>query len=189
MTRFALRRVGEIGLDRPRLLDFITEQTIVVGLQSHDKRAVIEKLVRRLCATSEIGADIERLREDLLRQGEEDSFFVGPGLVITHAVIEGDGPVRGVLGLSSKGLKLAAPDRRRVHAVLLLAIPSTQEAHYLEIVAAFSAGIVSNPTTRYQLYHSPSAAHAHKVLNPRVDTDFNSFLDETLVASSPPPAP
>ena len=148
---------------------------------------MIEQLVRRLCATSELGADIDQLREDLLRQGEEDSSLVGPGLVITHAVIEGDGPVRGVLGLSSKGLEFAAPDERRVHAALLLVIPATEEAHYLEIVAAFSAGIVSNPTMRYQLFQSPSAAHAHKILNPRGDIDFNCFLDETLIASSPPP--
>ena len=189
MTRLALKRVGEIDLDRPRLLDFITEQTIIVGLQGQDKRAVIEQLVRRLFASSELGADIEQLREDLLRQAEKDSSFVGPGLVITHAVMEGDGPVRGVLGLSSKGLEFAAPDERRVHAVLLLVIPATEEAHYLEIVAAFSAGIVSNPAMRYQLYQAPSAAHAHKVLNPRGDIDFNCFLDETLIASSPPPPP
>lgn len=68
-----------------------------------------------------------------------------------------------------------------------LVIPATEEAHYLKIVAAFSAGIVSNPTMRYQLYQSPSAAHAHKILNRRGDIDFNCFLDETLIASSPPP--
>ena len=109
--------------------------------------------------------------------------------LITHAVILGDGPVRGVLGLSSNGLEFAAPDERRVHAVLLLVIPATEEAHYLEIVAAFSAGIVSNPTMRYQLYQSPSTAHTHKILNPRGDIDFNCFLDENLIASSPPPTP
>lgn len=60
---------------------------------------------------------------------------------------------------------------------------------FFSIVTAFSAGIVSNPAMRYQLYQSPSAAHAHKVLNPRGDIDFNCFLDETLIASNPPPAP
>lgn len=180
MTRLALQQVGEVGLDRPRLLDFITEQNIVVGLEGQSKRAVIERLVKQLYATTDLTVRKGDLLRDILRREDEASTCLGEGFMVPHAVIGDKGPLRGVLGLSSPGLELGAPDGRPVHAVLLLAIPLSERNRHLEILSAFTSVIVGDLALREQLYHARTPAHAYGILHPRETTDFNYFLDETL---------
>lgn len=55
----------------------------------------------------------------------------------------------------------------------MLAIPEDQRHHHLQILAAFAGLIASLPETREHLYQARSAAHAHKLLNPRNEVGFN----------------
>lgn len=181
MTRLALSRVGEIGLDRSRLLDFLTEQNILTGLKQESRREVLERLTRRLLGASASEADGDALVERLLEAECRQATCVGEGLMIPHVSGPEGGQIRGVLGLSSEGLDFDAPDGKPIHAVLVLIIPADQRTHHLQILAALASLIASRPETREHLYHARSPAHAHKLLNPRDDVGFNYFRD-------PPPA-
>ena len=51
-TRFALVKAGEDHKDRPRLLDFLQEQRIMVNLTGNTRKEVIHNLSELLFATS-----------------------------------------------------------------------------------------------------------------------------------------
>ena len=180
-TRLSLHRSGEAGRDRARLLDFIDEQHIVVGLQGAHEREVIHKLTSRLY---QLHPDIPLPQEEfvsrVLRMEQDEEFHLGEGLMIPHAILEGGSEITGVLGLSSKGLQLGAPDDRPVHAVLLLATPEVDRRRHLLVLAAFSQELIGDPLMRAELYHARSAAQAYDVLHHEDAEEVNYYLEDAL---------
>ena len=185
-TRFSLQKVGEAGLDRPRLLDFLREQHIVVNLDASSKEEVINKLADRLFATTQLDVEKSAFIRDVLAREADESTCLGEGFMIPHATLPA-GEVRGVIGLSSKGLDLDAPDGRLVHAVVLLATPEQERNRHLEVLSAFASAITRNPNLREQLYHARSAAHAYQVLHADDAKDFNYFLEDVMAPSAAKP--
>lgn len=179
-TRFSLVRAGEDHKDRPRLLDFLSEQRIVVGLDGASKREVIETLADRLFSTSTLPIAKEDFVEMVLEREDDASTCLGRGLMIPHAVLEDGAQMHGVLGISSKGMELGARDGREIHAVVLLATPKTDHARHLEVLSAFATAITKDGNLREQLYHARSAAHAYDILHAEDAEELNYFLDEAL---------
>jgi mannitol/fructose-specific phosphotransferase system IIA component (Ntr-type) len=179
-TRFALSRAGEVGRDRPRLLDFLTEQRIVTGLHAKTKREVIETLADRLYATSTVAIPKADFIKRVLAREQEASTCLGGGFMIPHAVLAEGEQIRGVLGLSNLGMDLGASDERDIHAVVLLATPELDQQRHLEILAAFAYAITHNANLREQLYHARSPAHAYEVLHAEKSEELNYFLDDAL---------
>lgn len=179
-TRLSLGRVGESHKDRPRLLDFLSEQRIVVGLKAKTKKELIETLAGRLYATSDLPVSREEFIEKVLAREQEETTCLGQGFMIPHAMLEEGDEVRGVLGLSRDGMDLGASDGREVQAVVLLATPMNDRQRHLEILSAFASAITRNPAMREQLYSARSAAHAYDVLHADEAEDMNYFLDEAM---------
>ena len=100
--------------------------------------------------------------------------------MIPHTILEEGEDITGILGISSKGIDLGAPDHQPVHAILLLATPQTDRKRHLEVLAAFATIITSNVNLREQLYHARSAAHAYDVLHADEAEDINYFLEDAL---------
>ncbi len=179
-TRFALTQAAEVAKDRPRLLDFLSEERIVVGLESHTKRQVIEALTDRLYATSNLPVTRDEFVSMVMRRESEESTCLGEGFMIPHATLPEGSRVHGVLGLSRKGMDLGAYDGRKVHAVVLLATPEDEQDRHLEILAAFATAITRDGNQREQLYAARNAAHAYDVLHADEAEDINYFLDEAI---------
>ena len=177
-TRFSLGRAGEDHKDRPRLLDFLQEQQIAVGLTGNDKEATIRALAAQLYATSKIELPQEEFIQQVLERDRGETTCVGRGLMIPHAILDEGTEIRGVLGISSEGLDFDAPDGRLVHAVLLLATPETDRKRHLQVIAAFATAIVKDTNLVEQLYHARSAAHAYDVLHADDQAELNYFLEE-----------
>ena len=106
--------------------------------------------------------------------------MLGKGLMIPHAMLDEGQTITGVLGISSAGIDLDAPDDRPVHAVLLLATPQADRKRHLEVLAAFARAITRNTNLREQLYHARSAAHAYDVLHAEDAEEINYFLDDAI---------
>lgn len=178
-ARFSLGRAGESQKDRPRLLDFLQEHRIVVGIDG-TKEEIFQKLSNMLYSTSKMEMPIDEFVGDVTRRELKETTCLGKGLMIPHAIlpeVEKD-EVRGVLGLSSKGVDLDAPDGRVVHAILLLATPESSRNRHLEIISAFATAITKDINIREQLYHARSAAHAYEVLHAEDLEDLNYFLED-----------
>ncbi len=177
-TRFSILRAGEDHKDRPRLLDFLQEQRISVGLVGSDKEATIRALSSQLYATSAIEVSQEEFVKQVIERDAQETTCVGHGLMIPHAILDEGNEVRGVLGLSSEGLDFGAPDGRLVHAVLLLATPEMERNRHLQVIAAFATAIVKDSNLVEQLYHARSPAHAYDVLHADDQADLNYFLED-----------
>nr|WP_286177695.1 cation:proton antiporter [Rhodopirellula sp. JC639] len=179
-TRFALSRADEDHKDRPRLLDFLQEHRITVGLSGSDREGTIRQLASQLYATSKMQIPQEEFVARVLARDAELSTYLGQGLMIPHAILDdGEGDeIRGVLGLSAEGLQFDTFDDRRVHAVLLLATPEMERSRHLQVLSAFATAITRDANLVEQLYHARSAAHAYEVLHADKHADINYFLED-----------
>lgn len=179
--RLALWRAGEVGMAAPRLLDFLDESHIAVGLEGQTKEEIVGVLAAQLYAgTRHPSVTQEDFIEKVFEREALSSTVLGEGLMIPHAILDEGEEVTGVLGISSKGLDLGAPDGRPVHAVLLLATPMADRKRHLEVLAAFARAITRDVNLREQLYHARSAAHAYDILHAEDAEDINYFLEDAI---------
>lgn len=188
-ARLALTKAGEAGKDLPRLLDFLDEHHISVNVSGTTREAVIRSLAAQLYTTKVRPSTPQQefVARVLLRENLE-STCLSEGLMIPHAELdEGEG-ITGILGISSKGLDLGAPDGRPVHAILLLATPETDRRRHLEVLAAFATAITRDVNLREQLYHARTAAHAYDVLHADEAEDINYFLEDAMARAGVPEA-
>ena len=177
-TRFALIQSGEDHKDRPRLLDFLQEQRIAVGLTGSSKEETIRTLAGQLYATSTLDISQDEFVAKVLEREELETTCLGQGLMIPHAILDEGSQIKGVLGISAEGLDFATPDGRRVHAVLLLATPEMERKRHLQVLAAFARAITRDTNLSEQLFHARSAAHAYDVLHADEQADLNYFLED-----------
>ena len=180
-ARVALTRAGEAGKDLPRLLDFLDEHHISVNVSGTTKDEIIRSLAAQLYSTK-IKPKLrqEKFVEEVLRREERETSCLSEGLMIPHMELEEGDEIMGILGISSKGIYLDAPDGQPVHAILLLATPKSDRKRHLEVLAAFATAITRDVNLREQLYHARSAAHAYDVLHADAAEDINYFLDEAM---------
>lgn len=180
-TRFALFQSGEAGKDLPRLLDFLDEHHIAVDISGQTKEDVIRALGAHLYTTKDKPSiPQEEFIEKVLEREKVASTCLSQGLMVPHAILDDGQEITGILGISSKGLDLGAPDGHPVHAVLLLATPQTDRKRHLEVLAAFARAITRDINLREQLYHARSAAYAYDVLHADAAEDINYFLEDAM---------
>jgi mannitol/fructose-specific phosphotransferase system IIA component (Ntr-type)/NhaP-type Na+/H+ or K+/H+ antiporter len=180
-ARFALTRAGEAGKAHPRLLDFLDEHHISVNVTGTTKEEVIRSLAAQLY-TTKVKPSIpqEELVQKVLQREKEATTCLSEGLMIPHAVLDEGEALGGMLGISSHGLDLGAPDGLPIHAVLLLATPKADHRRHLEVLAAFATAITRDVNLREQLYHARSAAHAYDVLHADEAEDINYFIEDAI---------
>ena len=82
----------------------------------------------------------------------------------------------GVMGLSSIGLELGAPDGKKVHCIVLLATPESQRDRHLQVISSLARLVNRDPELRDELFAADSPAHAHDVLHAERAEDFNYYL-------------
>lgn len=180
-VRLALNRAGEAGKDLPRLLDFLDEHHIAVGITGNTKEKVIRSLVAQLYRTKDRPSITqEEFVEKVFERERIATTCLSEGLMVPHAILDEGQDITGILGISSKGLDLGAPDGYPIHAVLLLATPETDRKRHLEVLAAFATAITRDMNLREQLYHARSAAHAYDVLHADEAEDMNYFIEDAM---------
>lgn len=180
-ARYSLFRAGEAGKDLPRLLDFLDENHIAVDITGDSKDDVIRTLAAQLYTTQDKPTiPQEEFVQKVLDREAQASTCLSQGLMVPHAILNSGQDITGVLGISSRGINLGAPDGHPVHAVLLLATPETDRNRHLEVLAAFARAITRDINLREQLYHARSAAHAYDVLHADAAEDINYFLDDAI---------
>ena len=180
-ARYALDRSGDLGKDRPRLIDFIHEENIITDFQADSKADAIRQLTDLLIRSNHLNVNRDRLLKSILDREREVSTCIGGGLAIPHGVLEEGSKMVGVMGLSSKGLRFETPDGMPVHCMVLLATPPEQRERHLEVLAALARAIGSDRYIQRQLYHAKSPAHASEILHHEELEDFNYFLEEDEV--------
>jgi mannitol/fructose-specific phosphotransferase system IIA component (Ntr-type) len=178
LTRIALGRSGEVGRDRPRLVDFLQEENIVTGLRAGTKEEAIGQLTDLLVRSHRLSVDRDALLRSVLEREAQVSTCLGGGLAVPHGELPEGLPMVGVMGVSREGLHFETPDDRPVHCMVLLATPRGERDRHLEVLAALARTLGSDPNIQQQLYSATTPAHAYEILHGEETEDFNYFLEE-----------
>ncbi len=177
-VHFALKRSGEVGRDRPRLMDFIDEEHIVVDFQATDKTDAIVKLADIMIRSHKLSVNRDEFIQGILRREEEASTCLGFGLAVPHGILEEGTSMLGVMAVSRDGLAFDTPDGEPVHCMVLLATPDTERDRHLQVMAGIAGTLGRDSETRDQLFNAETAAHAHDVLHAEESEGFNYYLSE-----------
>jgi mannitol/fructose-specific phosphotransferase system IIA component (Ntr-type) len=177
-AHYAIRKSGDAGKDRPRLIDFIHEHHIVTDLEATSMEEAIAKLTDVMIATHGLRVNRDRFLETFLSRERESSTCVGAGLAIPHGILADGDDMIGVMGISRAGLPLETPDDIPVHCMVLLATPSSKRERHLEVIAALARAVGRDPVIQRQLFSAKSPAHAYEILHGEESEDFNYYLTE-----------
>ena len=178
LTDLALRRSGEAGRARPRLIDFIHEENITTELRAASKEEAIERLVDLLVDSHQLSADRDDLLQTVLERERQASTCLGAGLAVPHAALDEIPSMVGVMGISRSGLPLETPDDALVHCMILLVTPTAERERHLEVLSSLSRAIGRDKAVQEALYQARSPAHAYEALNAEQADTFNYYLSE-----------
>jgi len=179
LTRIGLRRSGDFGRDRARVLDFLSEQNITTTLTGPTKKEAIRELVELAVSVNKLSVDSDYLYNEVMKAEDVASTCVGEGLALPHARLDVGEKIVGAMGISHDGLNLDTPDGRPVHCMVLILTPKSMPERHLEALSALAASIGRDDSIQSALYHIDSPAHADELLH--LDEQFegwNYYLDE-----------
>ncbi len=179
LTRLALGRSGEAGQDRLRLLDFIHEENIQVGLEAETPQEAIEQLVSLLIRSHHLDPKLhDPILKSVLEREALDSTCVGGGVAVPHGRLPQGMKTVGVMGINRRGLAFDTPDERPVHCIILLLSNRDQPERHLQLLAMIAGTIGSDAAIQAQLFNARTPAHAYEVLHHEDAAEFNVFLEE-----------
>ncbi|MEZ6132492.1 MAG: cation:proton antiporter [Planctomycetaceae bacterium] len=179
LTRMGLQRSGDMGRDRARVLDFLSEQNITTELVGPDKVSAIRQLVELTVNVHNLSVDADTLFAAVMEGEAVSSTCVGEGLALPHARLDVGPRIIGAMGISRTGLALDSPDHKPVHCMVLIITPTSMPERHLEVLQALSASIGRDRSIQQQLYHIDSPGHADELLHlDRQFEDWNYYLEE-----------
>lgn len=179
LTKYALKRAGEVDRDRLRLIDFLQEENIVTDFQVDDKAQAIERLVDLLINSHEMpGVNRDELLASVMAREEEASTCLGGGLAVPHGILPDAIPMVGVMALSREGLHFESPDGRPIHCMVLLGTSNDERKRHLQVLATLASHVGADHAFQELLFNATSPAHAYEVLHGEESEDFNYFLEE-----------
>jgi mannitol/fructose-specific phosphotransferase system IIA component (Ntr-type) len=179
LTNLAIKRSGEANKNRARLLDFLHEEYILVGLRETDKWKVLEELtvfMHRVHGIREISS--EELVKSVIEREKVMSTGIGEDLVVPHAIIEGGPMIRGVIGVSHKGIDFKAIDGKPVHIVVLIATPEGHYDQHLHALAAIAKIFGQDPEIKNRIVKAKTVAEVHEILQTSHADTANVYLEE-----------
>lgn len=178
LTRIGLKRSGDFGRDRARVLDFLSENNITTELIGPDKQSAIRQLVDLTCQTHRLPLDADTIFEAVMKNETAASTCVGEGLALPHARLDVGDKIVGAMGISRTGLTVETPDSTPVHCMVLILTPNGMPERHLEVLHALAASIGRDRSVQQQLYSIDSPAHADELIHlDQQFEDWNYYLD------------
>jgi len=178
LTDLAIRRSGEVNKSRTRLLDFLHEEYILVGLQETDKSKALAELARfmhRVHAIREISE--EDLVKSIIEREKKMSTGIGEGLAVPHGMIEGGPKIRGVIGISHKGIEYEAIDGKPVRLIVLIATPEAHYDQHIQVLAGVAKIFGQDPEIMNDIFRAKTAADVHEILQQGHADAVNVYLE------------
>jgi Kef-type K+ transport system membrane component KefB/mannitol/fructose-specific phosphotransferase system IIA component (Ntr-type) len=176
-TRWAMARSGNLGQDRPRLIDFIHEENIITDFQAETKEEALGKLVDLMITSHGLQVNREDFLGEIMARETIMSSCIGRGLAVPHGCLADGQNLVGVMGISKVGLPLESPDGLPLRCLVLLAAPPEDGGRFMEVQGVLARNLGSNWALQLQLYNAKTPAHVYEILHAEEFEDFNYFLD------------
>jgi len=178
LADLGIRKSGEVNKNQARLLEFLQEEFILVGLQEKDKWRVLAEMgafMHRVHGVREI--NLEDLTQSIVAREKQMSTGIGEGIAVPHARIEGGPEIRGVIAISREGIEFDAADKKQVHLLVLIATPDAHYEQHLRVLAAIAKIFGQNPELMAQILRAKNAAEVHEILQSSDVDAVNVYLD------------
>lgn len=178
-TKYAISKAGEMHKNRVRLLDFLQEEFIEIELKSTNKWEVLEELVEFLHKSHSITEiSIDDLKKNIRKREEEFSTGIGDNLAIPHVIIEGGPRIRGVIGVSQKGIDFESIDGQPVNIIVLIATPKNNYDLHLNALQTIAKIFGRRPDIKRQIVQCKSPEEVFEILQDEDIEELNPFFEE-----------
>ena len=125
------------------LYETFPPETIKIGFKSENKNKVFEELVDHFCMINKSNAREEILKIILERESKMPTSIM-EGVAIPHGITNAVNGVKGIIGISKKGIEYNAPDNEPVFLIFLLLASKSFTEKYMELLTRL-AGLLNNP--------------------------------------------
>jgi len=179
-TRMSLQRAKEVNKDRRRLMEFLQEEFILVGLTTKDKWEALDRVADFYCRTHRVPqAHRSHIHQSIIEREKEHPTAIGLGAAIPHGRTDVASEIGGVLAICRDGIDFDAPDEEPVRLIMLIVTPAGQEREHLEVMASLSK-MISDETVRTRLLAAIDANDAWEIIESEETPNYNYYLDEEL---------
>ncbi|MDR3253543.1 MAG: PTS sugar transporter subunit IIA [Endomicrobium sp.] len=120
-----------------QIMDFLNQSSILVDLESADKKSVIIELVEVLKDTKK-AKKTDEIINVILEREKLGSTGIGQGVAIPHGKTDVVHEQMGVLGISRKGIEFNSLDGELVHIIFLLVGPVEIAGQHLKALSRIS---------------------------------------------------
>jgi PTS system fructose-specific IIC component/PTS system nitrogen regulatory IIA component len=125
------------------LYEVFPPELIKIGLEAEDKDEVFEELVDYFCQVKKSNGR-EEILEALREREAKMSTGIHKGIAIPHGKSNAVETLRGVLGISKKGIDYDALDGQPVYLLFMLVAPQKDSEKHLRLLKRL-AGLLDNP--------------------------------------------
>lgn len=176
-TKAALKRSGEAGRDRQRLVEFLAEEFIMVDLKVLDKWDAIRQLVAFLIRTHRVEhVSQEELYQTIVEREKTASTAMGKGIAMPHGHIPKGPAIQGVMAICRNGIDFDAPDGEPVKLIMLIVTPADKKDMHLKVLASLSS-MVRDEAIRSRIIAAISPEDAMEVIESEDARGYNYFLE------------
>jgi len=144
------------------LQDVFLPEFIKVDIEAEDKDEAFEELVAHYCNADKNNAH-EEVLSSILRRELKMSTGIHKGIAVPHGKTEAVKTLRGVLGISQKGVQYDALDGEPVYLLFMLISPLEDSEKYLRLLKHLSE-LIEIPQFQIELQAQNDPQKAFKVI-------------------------
>jgi len=144
------------------LRDVILPEFIKVNMEAEDKDEAFEELVAYYCQADKSNAYNEILDAIVIREAKM-STGIHKGIAVPHGKTKAVNTMRGVLGISQKGIQYDALDGEPVYILFMIISPMEDSEKYLRLLKHL-AELMENPQFQIELQTQKDPQSAYKII-------------------------
>lgn len=144
-----------------KILDVLTRDSIIVDLNSQDKKGVLEELAAPVARSANI--DVEKIVRVLRDRERLGSTGIGGGIGIPHGKLKELENLLLGFGISRQGVDFESMDNRPTHIFFLLITPENSTGLHLKVLARISR-ILKNEPFKERLMEASGVEELYSIL-------------------------
>ena len=144
------------------LQDVLLPEFIKVGIEAEDKDEAFEELVAYYCQADKSNAH-EQILSAIITREEKMSTGIHKGIAVLHGKTNAVKTLRGVLGISQKGVSYDALDGEPVYLLFMIISPMEDSEKYLRLLKHL-AELMDIPQFQIELQAQKDPQSAFKII-------------------------
>lgn len=144
------------------LQDVLLPEFIKIDMEAQDKDEAFEELVDHYCQADKTDAHDEILKAIVSREAKM-STGIHKGIAIPHGKTSAVKTIRGVLGVSKKGIHYDSLDGEPVYLLFMIISPLEDSEKYLRLLKHLAL-LIENPQFQSELQMQKDPQGAYKIV-------------------------